>query len=273
MVYESIQEITRRHIHPISQNFLLVGNVEFISTVTLFYVLMSLYGPKVMASRKEFHLKTVIQCYNLFMILINAYIVKEILVTSWNKHWYCEPTSRDLTPEAVRHGRAIWIFYLTKLVEYCDTLFFILRKKFHNVNFIHVYHHASVTVYIWGVASFVPTGTAFVPCVCNAFVHVVIYSYYFLSALGPKYAKYLWWRNYLIQLRIFQFMVIMFLTVLSYTNGCNKEYYYTHHFLFAYMSSFVFLHGYFSVTQDFAKRATMCCPSQLSDHVDSKKSK
>ena len=102
------------------------------------------------------------------------------------------------------------MFYLSKLVEYCDTLFFILRKKFHNVNFVHVYHHASANVYIWGVATFVPTGTAFVPCFCNAVVHVAIYSYYLLSSLGPKYTKYLWWRNYLSLLQILQERISLF---------------------------------------------------------------
>ena len=56
-----------------------------------------------------------------------------------------------------QHARAIWIYYLTKLVEYADTMFFIVRKKFSHVSFLHVYHHATMSVYLWGIVTFLPT--------------------------------------------------------------------------------------------------------------------
>lgn len=31
----------------------------------------------------------------------------------------------------------------------------------------------------------------------NAFVHVLMYLYYGLSAFGPTFQKYLWWKRYL----------------------------------------------------------------------------
>ncbi|KAL3200657.1 hypothetical protein MRX96_012938 [Rhipicephalus microplus] len=43
----------------------------------------------------------------------------------------------------------------------------------------------------------------------NTFVHVVMYTYYFLSSIGPKAQKYLWWKRYLTQLQITQFIVAM----------------------------------------------------------------
>lgn len=45
----------------------------------------------------------------------------------------------------------------------------------------------------------------------NAIVHVIMYFYYFLSSLGPKMQKYLWWKNYLTKMQIvsrIQFLVI-----------------------------------------------------------------
>lgn len=36
----------------------------------------------------------------------------------------------------------------------------------------------------------------------NAFIHVIMYFYYGLSALGPAYQKYLWWKKYLTQLQL-----------------------------------------------------------------------
>lgn len=31
----------------------------------------------------------------------------------------------------------------------------------------------------------------------NTFVHIVMYTYYMFSAMGPQYQKYLWWKKYL----------------------------------------------------------------------------
>ena len=61
MVLGLIQEVADQHVHPISRNLLFLGNVKFIIAATTLYVLMSLWGPKVMASRREFHLKSTIQ--------------------------------------------------------------------------------------------------------------------------------------------------------------------------------------------------------------------
>lgn len=36
----------------------------------------------------------------------------------------------------------------------------------------------------------------------NSFVHVVMYGYYLLAALGPRVQKYLWWKKYITKLQL-----------------------------------------------------------------------
>ena len=36
----------------------------------------------------------------------------------------------------------------------------------------------------------------------NSFIHVVMYTYYLLSALGPRVRKYLWWKKYLTAMQL-----------------------------------------------------------------------
>ena len=43
---------------------------------------------------------------------------------------------------------------------------------------------------------------AFFCALLNSFVHVIMYTYYLLSAMGPKVQRYLWWKRYLTQLQI-----------------------------------------------------------------------
>lgn len=45
----------------------------------------------------------------------------------------------------------------------------------------------------------------------NSFVHIWMYLYYGLSALGPSFQKYLWWKKYLTMLQ----MVWLFPSVVS----------------------------------------------------------
>lgn len=51
------------------------------------------------------------------------------------------------------------------------------------------------------------TSNGFTPLI-NAFVHTVMYAYYALAALGPHMAKHLWWKRYITQLQLFQFVLI-----------------------------------------------------------------
>lgn len=36
----------------------------------------------------------------------------------------------------------------------------------------------------------------------NACVHVIMYSYYGLSAAGPRFKKYLWWKKYMTAIQL-----------------------------------------------------------------------
>lgn len=43
----------------------------------------------------------------------------------------------------------------------------------------------------------------------NTFVHIVMYTYYLLAALGPRMQPYLWWKKYLTAFQMVQFIAIM----------------------------------------------------------------
>jgi len=44
----------------------------------------------------------------------------------------------------------------------------------------------------------------------NTFVHIIMYSYYLLSAFGPRFQKYLWWKKYLTVLQMVGTELILF---------------------------------------------------------------
>ena len=44
--------------------------------------------------------------------------------------------------------------------------------------------------------------TACFAALINSFVHVLMYTYYGLSAIGPHMQKYLWWKKYLTRIQL-----------------------------------------------------------------------
>lgn len=52
----------------------------------------------------------------------------------------------------------LWWYYFSKLIEFMDTFFFILRKNYHQITFLHVYHHFTMLNIWWFVMNWVPCG-------------------------------------------------------------------------------------------------------------------
>jgi len=42
----------------------------------------------------------------------------------------------------------------------------------------------------------------------NTFVHIIMYFYYMISAMGPKYQKYIWWKKYLTTFQMVTFIAL-----------------------------------------------------------------
>ncbi|XP_038210444.1 elongation of very long chain fatty acids protein 7-like [Zerene cesonia] len=102
-----------------------------------------------------------------------------------------------------------YTYFLAKLSELLDTVFFILRKKYNQASFLHIYHHSCTVLSTWAVLKYEPNVNALVFIgTINSYVHIVMYSYYGLSAY-PELAKYLWWKKYITKMQLVQFVLIL----------------------------------------------------------------
>ncbi|KAJ8935977.1 hypothetical protein NQ314_012544 [Rhamnusium bicolor] len=161
-------------------------------------------GPKYMANRKPFRLTWLLIPYNLSMAILNAYIAIQLLTASTRLRYsyICEPCREKYHPDELQIANAVWWYYFSKLLEFCDTFFFILRKKDGQLTFLHVYHHSTMFSLWWIGIKWVPSGSTFLPAMVNSAIHVLMYSYYGLSVFGPKVTQYLWWKKYLTILQL-----------------------------------------------------------------------
>lgn len=181
------------------------------TTILLSYIVFSFIGPRLMANRKPFLLNRAMIIYNLCMVLLNAYIVYEFMMSGWatTYTWRCDLIDPTSSPQALRMIRVAWMFYFSKFIELLDTVFFVLRKKQSQITFLHVFHHSFMPwTWWWGVTLTPAGGMGSFHAMVNAGVHVIMYSYYGLSAAGPRFQKYLWWKKYMTAIQLTQFVLV-----------------------------------------------------------------
>ncbi|KAJ8274718.1 hypothetical protein COCON_G00093430 [Conger conger] len=177
--------------------------------ISVLYLLFLWLGPKYMQHREPFQLRKTLIVYNFSMVVLNFYIWKELYLGSRaaGYSFRCQPVNYSNDVNEVRIAAALWWYYISKGVEYLDTVFFILRKKFNQVSFLHVYHHCTMFILWWIGIKWVAGGQSLFGAHINAAIHVVMYLYYALAAFGPKIQKYLWWKKYLTIIQMIQFHV------------------------------------------------------------------
>uniref|UniRef100_A0A671USI5 Elongation of very long chain fatty acids protein n=1 Tax=Sparus aurata TaxID=8175 RepID=A0A671USI5_SPAAU len=203
--------------------WLLVYSPVPVAIIFLIYLSAVWAGPRLMKHRQPVDLKVVLIVYNFAMVALSAYMCYEFLVTSWisNYSLLCQPVDYSTSPLAMRMARVCWWFFFSKVIELSDTLFFILRKKDSQVTFLHVYHHATMIFNWWAGIKYVAGGQSFFIGLVNTFVHIVMYSYYGLAAIGPHMQKYLWWKKYLTSLQLVQFLLFLLHTGYNLFTECD----------------------------------------------------
>ncbi|XP_066467268.1 very long chain fatty acid elongase 4 [Tiliqua scincoides] len=214
--------------------------------ISMCYLLFVWLGPKWMRTREAFQFRPLLITYNFGMVLVNFYIFKELFMASRARgySYICQMVDYSDNEYEVRIAGALWWYYISKGIEYLDTVFFILRKKFNQISFLHVYHHFTMFTLWWIGIKWVAGGQAFFGAQINAFIHVVMYMYYGLAACGPKVQKYLWWKRYLTIMQLIQFHLALGHTALSIYVDCPFPKW-MHWGVIIYAFSFIFLFGNF----------------------------
>lgn len=193
------------------ENWPLMSSPWSTVTICLLYVyIVKHLGPKLMKNRPPYRLRGLMIAYNFIMVIISALIVYFYGRSGWLTHYSykCQPVDHSYSPDAILMAKTSWFYYITKFIEFCDTLFFVLRKKYDHITTLHVIHHGIMPFSVWWGVKFVPGGHATFFAFSNSFIHVIMYTYYGLAAIGPHMSKYLRWKRYLTTFQMIQFVAI-----------------------------------------------------------------
>ncbi|XP_076686850.1 stuck in traffic [Andrena cerasifolii] len=200
--------------------FLIPSPVPGLSIIIGYLYFVLSWGPKQMEHRKPYQLRNLLVVYNFLQVLLSFWLFYEGLDGGWLRKysWKCQPVDFSNTPEALRVARGVYVYFLAKISELLDTVFFVLRKKESQITFLHLYHHTVMPMISWGATKYYPGGHGTFIGVINSFVHIIMYTYYLLAALLPQYHKYLWWKKYITRLQMGQFC-------LAFLHSCQLLFY------------------------------------------------
>ncbi|XP_049805466.1 elongation of very long chain fatty acids protein AAEL008004-like [Schistocerca nitens] len=178
--------------------------------VAAYLYVVIILGPRLMANRKPFQLRSVLIYYNAFQVAFSLIMLWEHLMSGWlwDYSFRCQPVDYSRSPTALRMANLCWWYYISKLTEFMDTIFFVLRKKDNQVSLLHLYHHTLTPIETWICCKFIAGGHGTFSNLINNIVHVIMYLYYMMAAMGPAYHKYLWWKKYLTSLQLAQFTLV-----------------------------------------------------------------
>ncbi|XP_025418438.1 elongation of very long chain fatty acids protein AAEL008004-like [Sipha flava] len=255
--FENLDAFVDQYGDPRTNDWPMVQGITTTLACVLVYLYIVLYlGPKFMENRKPFKILSIIKIYNLIQLVACIYIFYMILISGWTTKYSlgCEPVDFN-APHSNRLAKLFWWTYMLKFVEFVETAFFILRKKTKQVSGLHIYHHGSTFVLAWAAVKFFPGGMASFPILVNSVVHIIMYSYYQISTMGPQCHKYASkFKKYVTIIQLIQFVILVVHTLQVMSSSCSMPNFYLYGMLPDIIVLFYLFYKFYRNTYDTKKK-------------------
>lgn len=188
--------------------------------------------------------------YNFSQIMLCSYMTLEALFVSYRSDYSissCNPYNQNNPPVA----NLLWLFYISKVWDFWDTIFIVLGKKWRQLSFLHVYHHTTIFLFYWLNSHVNYDADIVVTIFLNGFIHTAMYTYYFICMHTriPETGKNLpiWWKSSLTMMQLIQFVTMMSQATFLTVTQCENTSLRVVAAYFAYILSLFFLFAKFFV--------------------------
>jgi len=192
--------------------------------IALVYLLFVLIGSQVMKVLPAIDPYPIKFFYNVSQIMLCAYMTIEACLLAYRNGYTLTPcVGYNQNNPAL--ANLLWLFYVSKIWDFWDTIFIILGKKWRQLSFLHVYHHTTIFLFYWLNANVFYDGDIYLTIALNGFIHTVMYTYYFICmhTKDKKTGKSIpiWWKSYLTLMQLVQFVTMMSQGSYLAINGCD----------------------------------------------------
>ncbi|KAI9106084.1 polyunsaturated fatty acid elongation enzyme [Phlyctochytrium arcticum] len=182
-------------------------NPFHVLVIVLAYFAMVFGGKLVMSGLGKFEAKKLTLAHNLFLLSLSGYMCVEILKEARRMNYDVVGNPANESKSGFPMAKLVWLFYVSKIFEFVDTMIMVLKKNHRQISFLHVYHHFSIFTVWWLVTYWAPTGEAYFSAALNSFIHVVMYGYYFCMGAGIRQVAFV--KRYITSMQMTQFCCMM----------------------------------------------------------------
>jgi hypothetical protein len=154
-----------------------------------------------------------------------AYMTVEALMLAYRNSYSWVPciAYNQVNPPV---ANLLWLFYISKVWDFWDTIFIVLGKKWNQLSFLHVYHHTTIFLFYWLNSHVNYDGDIYLTILLNGFIHTVMYTYYFICmhTKVPETGRSLpiWWKSSLTMMQMIQFVIMMSQATYLLLSQCKK---------------------------------------------------
>eukprot|EP00759_Apiculatamorpha_spiralis_P046583 PhF_6_TR42887/c0_g1_i2/m.64978 len=162
----------------------------------IFYIVLVIGLRAFMKNREEMKCTTAKLVYNSIQVVLSVLIAGALF-----PNFIQQPNILN-TPFCSDIEFWVFVHYLSKYVDWFDSIFIVLGKKDRQLSVLHLYHHLTIGL-IWGflLRAGLGNGTAFYGAFINSFVHAVMYFHYLITSFGIKNP----YKHYITTLQMTQF--------------------------------------------------------------------
>jgi hypothetical protein len=204
------------------------------------YLAFVVVGKRVMRGREPFNLKLVMIGYNLVVIPLNFWLFYRLIQEMKKMDFALTCNKVDYSEGGTDLAWLVYIYYLSKLLDFCDTIFMILRNKPEQASFLHVYHHGMMFFIWWMAVKWAAGGDGIIGPLMNTFIHGVMYSYYLATSLHV----FIPGKRYITQLQMAQLLVLLVSSVVTVAFDCDYPHW-TQYGQMAFLVTLLFLFSAF----------------------------
>jgi len=155
--------------------------------------------------------------YNFVQVVLCAYMTVEAGLLAYRNGYSMTPCNAF----NVAHpplGNLLWLFYISKVLDFFDTFFIIVKKNWKQLSFLHVYHHTTIFAVYWMNVNINYDGDIYLTVLLNGGVHTVMYLYYFVS----MHTRDIWWKSSVTSMQLVQFICMMSQAVYLLATSCKS---------------------------------------------------
>lgn len=191
--------------------------------------------------------------YNIVQVMLCSYMTIEAGVLAYRNGYSLYPCNAFNT-SAPPVGSLLWLFYISKILDFVDTTVIILGKKWTQLSFLHVYHHATIFLMYWVNVNVGYDGDIYLTIVLNGLIHTIMYTYYFVS----MHSRDIWWKKYLTMCQMIQFLCMNGQAMLLLKDNCSTfPRKVTQIYLFYIMTLFVLFFRFFLASYTTPKKGSV----------------